>query len=162
MRPLILPTSISVSRHFFCVHVTDSLFYRLLFHSRSLHIKSSSLISQTSTLVHSSISVTTSVRDPERFRRSPLAAVQWEVGSLLAPDALSPLSWYDPKTGQLVQRLNFRIEAPPRTIFGKRTSRQEDGPGESRTSSLLASQDGPAIHLATPRPSSLSVGRFGD
>jgi outer membrane protein assembly factor BamB len=89
-----------------------------------------------------------------RFRfRSLLAAVQWELGSLLAPDAISPVSWYDPKTGQLVQRLNFRIEAAPRTTFRTRTISQEESRTRTvRTSSLLASQDGPAIHLATPRP----------
>jgi outer membrane protein assembly factor BamB len=89
-----------------------------------------------------------------RFRfRSLVAAVQWDVGSLLAPDALSPLSWHDPKTGQLVQRLNFRIETAPRTTFRTRTIPQEESRTRTvRTSSLLASQDGPAIHLATPRP----------
>ena len=89
-----------------------------------------------------------------RFRfRSPLGAVQWDVGSLLAPDAISPLSCYDPKTGQLIQRLNFRIESPLRTTFGKRSIPQEGGRSWIvQTSSLLASERGPVIRLDSPRP----------
>jgi outer membrane protein assembly factor BamB len=89
-----------------------------------------------------------------RFRfRSPLGAVQWDLGSLLVPDAISPLSWYDPKTGQLVQRLNFRIEAPPRTTLTKRRIPQEIGQLRIlRTSSLLASERGPVIRLDSPQP----------
>ncbi|HTU21933.1 MAG TPA: PQQ-binding-like beta-propeller repeat protein [Gemmataceae bacterium] len=89
-----------------------------------------------------------------RFQlRSPLGAVQWDLGSLLAPDAISPVSWYDPKTGQLVQRLNFRIESPLRTAFATRRMPHESGRVRiMRTSSLLASERGPVIQLASPRP----------
>jgi outer membrane protein assembly factor BamB len=89
-----------------------------------------------------------------RFRfRSFLGTVQWDLGPLLAPEAVFPLSIYDPKLGQLVQRLSFRIEAPIRTAPMKRRSEEE---GErvwiARTSSLLASADGPVIRLDAPRP----------
>ena len=61
-----------------------------------------------------------------QFRfRSPLGTLQWNVGPLLAPEAVYPLSCYDPKTGQLVQRLHFRMELPPRTTLEQRTSFQK-------------------------------------
>ncbi len=89
-----------------------------------------------------------------RFRfRSFLGTVQWDLGPLLAPEAVFPVSCYDPKTGQLVQRLHFRIESPIRTMLAKRRTQDE---GErvwiARTSSLLASADGPVIRLDAPRP----------
>ena len=89
-----------------------------------------------------------------RFRfRSPLGTVQWDLGTALAPEAVFPLSCYDPKTGQLVQRLHFRIESPVRTALAKRRSAEEDAPAwMARTSSLLASTDGPVIRLGSPRP----------
>jgi outer membrane protein assembly factor BamB/tetratricopeptide (TPR) repeat protein len=89
-----------------------------------------------------------------RFRfRSLLATVKWDVGPVLALAAICPLSLYDPKSGQLVQRLNFRIESPVRTVSAKRRIQKE---GEDawfvRTSSLLANPDGPVICLDTRRP----------
>ncbi|HEY7329979.1 MAG TPA: PQQ-binding-like beta-propeller repeat protein [Gemmataceae bacterium] len=93
-------------------------------------------------------------RSETRFRfRSLVGTVQWDLGPLLAPEAICPLSLYDPKSGQLVQRLNFRIESSVRTAPAKRRIQEE---GERawfvRTSSLLASPDGPVICLDTPRP----------
>lgn len=89
-----------------------------------------------------------------RFRfRLPLGAVQWVSGSLLAPGAVSPMSCYDPKTGQLIERLNFRIETPVRTVLAKRRIQEENSPAWMvRTSSLLASADGPVVRLASPQP----------
>jgi len=89
-----------------------------------------------------------------QFRfRSLLGTVQWDLGPLLAPEAVFPLSCYDPKTGQLVQRLNYRIESPIRTALAKRRLPEE---GEHtwmlRVSSLLASEDGPVIRLDAAWP----------
>jgi outer membrane protein assembly factor BamB len=84
--------------------------------------------------------------------RSLLGSVQWDLGQLLAPGAVAPLSCYDPKTGQLVQRLQFRIESPIRTTLEERR-----GPDESdrawivRTSSLLACKNGSVFRLDSPR-----------
>jgi outer membrane protein assembly factor BamB len=88
-----------------------------------------------------------------RFRfRSPFGSVQWDLGPLRTPESLCSMSCYDPKTGQLVQRLNFRIETPPRTTPARRT-REESGRWRLvRTSSLLATEDGTAIRLDSPRP----------
>jgi len=89
-----------------------------------------------------------------RFRfRSFLGTVQWDLGPLLAPEAVFPLSCHDPKTGQLVQRLNFRIASPIKTALAKQRLQEEgDQIWIVRTSSLLASEDGPVIHLDTPQP----------
>jgi hypothetical protein len=89
-----------------------------------------------------------------RFRfRSPLGTVQWELGSLLAPEAVCPLSCYDPKTGQQIQSLHFRMESPARTTLEKRFLEEEGGRVRIvRTSSLLASADGPVIRLDSRRP----------
>jgi len=87
-----------------------------------------------------------------RFR-SLLGTVQWDLGNLLPPEAVFPVCCYDPKTGQLVQRLQFRIESPLRTMLEKRRRGEEgDGAWIVRTSSLLASKDGPLIRLDAPRP----------
>jgi outer membrane protein assembly factor BamB len=93
-------------------------------------------------------------RSEARFRfRSFVGTVQWDLGPLLAAEAICSLSLYDPKSGQLVQRLNFRIESAVRTAPAERRIEEE---GERvwfvRTSSLLASPDGPVISLDTLRP----------
>jgi outer membrane protein assembly factor BamB len=89
-----------------------------------------------------------------RFRfRSLLGTVQWDLGSLFASEAVFPLSCYDPKTGELVQRLHFRIESPLRTTLEKRRFQDEnDRAWILRTSPLLASKDGPVIRLDASRP----------
>lgn len=89
-----------------------------------------------------------------RFRfRSLLGTVQWDLGPLLAPDADFPLSCYDPKTGQVVQRLHFRVESPVRSTAAKRKiQRDGDRIWIARTSCLLASEDGPVVRLDSPRP----------
>jgi outer membrane protein assembly factor BamB len=89
-----------------------------------------------------------------RFRfHSPLGAVQWHLDSLLAPEAICPVSCYDPKTGQLIQRWHFRLQSPVRTTLDKRFVREEGGRVRIlRTSSLLASEHGPVIRLDSPRP----------
>jgi outer membrane protein assembly factor BamB/tetratricopeptide (TPR) repeat protein len=100
------------------------------------------------------LAVTPRASAEARFRfRSPLGAVQWHLGSLLAPDALCSMSCHDPETGPRVQRLNFRIASPLRTTPGKRTM-GEDGDRWRclQTSSLLADEIGPAIRLDSPRP----------
>jgi len=100
------------------------------------------------------LAVSPQVSVSARFRfRSPLGPLQWDLSSLAAPETIFPLSFYDPKTGQLVQRLNLRIESPLRTTSAMRGF-QEDG-GRMRivrTSSILASEDGPVIRLDTPCP----------
>jgi outer membrane protein assembly factor BamB len=89
-----------------------------------------------------------------RFRfRSPLGAVQWKLGPLLAPESVFTVACRDPKTGQLVQRLNFRIESPARTIGRRRTISESGGRSLTvRTSSLLASADGPVVRIDSPQP----------
>jgi outer membrane protein assembly factor BamB len=42
---------------------------------------------------------------------APMGAIEWKWRLCLGREALCPVSFYDPKTGQLVQRLNFRIES---------------------------------------------------
>jgi hypothetical protein len=87
-----------------------------------------------------------------RFR-TPLGPLQWDLGSLAFPETVFPVSCYDPKTGQLIQRLNFRIESPARTTPMKQTMQGERGrTWMVRTSSVLASVDGPVIRLDSPRP----------
>jgi outer membrane protein assembly factor BamB len=87
-----------------------------------------------------------------RFRL-PMASVQCEISSLLAQETICPLSCHDPKTGELVQRLNFRLASPPRTTPAKRTIVEESGRfWNFRTSSLLASEEGAVIRLASPQP----------
>ena len=84
---------------------------------------------------------------------SLLGTVQWDLGYLLPPEAVFSVSCYDPKTGQRVQRLQFRIESSIRTTLAKRRTREEaDGAWIVQTSSLLASKDGPVILLDSPRP----------
>ncbi len=84
---------------------------------------------------------------------SLLGTVQWDLNSLLAPEAVFPLSCYDPKTGQLVQRLQFRMESPMRTTWVKPRVQNEGARAWIvRTSSLLASKEGPVIRLNSPRP----------
>jgi outer membrane protein assembly factor BamB len=86
-----------------------------------------------------------------RFR-SLLGTVQLDLSSLLAPEAVFPLSCYDPKTGDLVQRLHFRAASPIRTTLEKRRiPDQSDHTWIVRTSSLLASKDGPVIRLNSSR-----------
>jgi outer membrane protein assembly factor BamB len=94
------------------------------------------------------------VESEARLRfRSLLGTVQWDLGSLLPPAAVFPVCCYDPKTGQLVQRLQFRNESPLRTTLVKRRRGEEgDGAWIVRTSSLSASKDGPVLRLDTPRP----------
>lgn len=89
-----------------------------------------------------------------RFRfRSVLGSVQWQIGALLAPEVVFAVSCLDAKTGQLVQRWNFRLAAPARTTCETRTTLQDRGRSLLlRTSPLLASADGPAVRLASPRP----------
>ncbi|MHB1426930.1 MAG: outer membrane protein assembly factor BamB family protein, partial [Gemmataceae bacterium] len=89
-----------------------------------------------------------------RFRfRSPLGTVQWNLVSLLAPEAIYPLSCHDPKTGQLVQRLHFRIASPVRTTLETRFMPEEEGRVRIvRISSLLASERGPVIRMDSPWP----------
>lgn len=87
-----------------------------------------------------------------RFR-SLLGTVQWDLGPLLASETAFPLSCYDPKTGELVQRLHFRIESPIRSTLEKRRFQDEnDRAWIVRISSLLASKDGPVIRLNSSRP----------
>jgi outer membrane protein assembly factor BamB len=87
-----------------------------------------------------------------RFR-SMLGTVQWDLGPLLAPEAVFPLSCYDPKTGQLVQRLHFRLESPARTtLMNRRFQETGERAWIARTSSLLASANGPVIRLDAPQP----------
>jgi outer membrane protein assembly factor BamB len=89
-----------------------------------------------------------------QFRfRSPLGSVQWKVDSSLKHEAVFTVACHDPKTGKLVQRLNFRIESPARMTCAARSI------GEDRrrslviqASSLLASEDGPVVRIASPRP----------
>jgi outer membrane protein assembly factor BamB/tetratricopeptide (TPR) repeat protein len=87
-----------------------------------------------------------------RFR-SPLGSVQWNLGPALRPEAVFAVQSLDPRTGQLLQRLNFRVEAPARTTLERRRF-----PGESgrylfvQTSGWLASRSGPAIRFDSPRP----------
>ncbi len=89
-----------------------------------------------------------------RFRfRSPFGAVQWILGPLLTPEAVFTVSCCDPKSGQMIQRLNFRIESPVRTVWQRR--RTQEDPGRFvvlQTSSLLASEKGPVVRLAAPGP----------
>lgn len=93
-----------------------------------------------------------------RFR-TPLGPLQWDLASLAVPEASFPLSCYDPKTGQLIQRLNLRIESPLRTTLAKQTTREEGGrTWIVRTASLLASADGAVIRLDVPHPI-VAVGR---
>jgi outer membrane protein assembly factor BamB len=95
-----------------------------------------------------------------RFRfRSPLGAVQWDLGPMLTAEAVFAVMCCDPKTGQLIQRLNFRMETPPRTVWERR--RTAEGGGRcmaARTSALLASTDGPVVRLDSPRPTIASGG----
>jgi outer membrane protein assembly factor BamB/tetratricopeptide (TPR) repeat protein len=94
-----------------------------------------------------------SAKEP-RFRfRSPLGAVQWNLGPLLMPEAVFAVAYLDPKTGKLIQRLNLRIESPVRTT--RRSGRTAGEAGRSvvvRTSSLLASEEGPVVRFDSPRP----------
>jgi hypothetical protein len=89
-----------------------------------------------------------------RFRfRSPLGPIQWDLGSWAAPETIFPLSCYDPKSGQLVQRLNLRIDSPSRTTPARRVVQEEGSRTRIvRTSSLFASEDGPVIRLGGPCP----------
>lgn len=43
---------------------------------------------------------------------SPLGAIEWKWRALLGREVLCPLSCYDAKTGQPVQRFHFRLESP--------------------------------------------------
>jgi hypothetical protein len=89
-----------------------------------------------------------------RFRfRSLLGPLQWDWGTLTFPDTIFPVSFYNPTTGQLAQRLNLRIESPLRTTLAKGKSQEEGIPTwRVRTSSLSASADGPVIRLDAPHP----------
>jgi hypothetical protein len=89
-----------------------------------------------------------------RFRfRSPLGALQWNLGPLLTPESVFTVGCRDPKTGQLVQRLNFRLESPARTTWRGRTTERFGGRVlMARTSSLLASEHGPMVRVDSPRP----------
>jgi hypothetical protein len=89
-----------------------------------------------------------------RFRfRSPLGALQWNLGPLLRPESVFSVACRDPKTGQLIERLNFRIELPARTTAPRRTMLESGGRCfVVQTSSLLASEDGPVVRLDSPRP----------
>ncbi len=91
---------------------------------------------------------------PSRSRfRSLLGTVEWNGISLLAPETVIPVLCFDPKTGQIMQRLHFRIESPIRTTLEKRrTPQQSDWAWILRSSSLSASKDGPVIRLDVPRP----------
>jgi hypothetical protein len=95
-----------------------------------------------------------------RFRfRSLLGAVQWNLGPLLKPEAVFAVACCDPKTGQLIQRLNFRMETPARTAWERRTTAEDGGRCLAvRTSALLASADGPVVRLNSPRPTIASGG----
>jgi len=85
--------------------------------------------------------------------RSPLGSVQWNVARALKPETVFAVQCRAPKTGQLVQRLNFRIEAPARMTFQRRRI-----PGERgrfwlvQTSPLLANADGPVVRLGSRLP----------
>jgi outer membrane protein assembly factor BamB/tetratricopeptide (TPR) repeat protein len=84
-----------------------------------------------------------------RFRfRSGLGVVQWNWGPALVPEAAFGLECRDPKSGQLVQRLRFRIETPPRTTTQRRTTEAGGRSLVLQTSSYLASAEGPVVHLA--------------
>jgi hypothetical protein len=89
-----------------------------------------------------------------RFRfRSPFGSVQWILGPLLTPEAVFAVSCCDPKSGQLIQRLNIRIESPVRTAWERRRTWMDRGRSVVlRTSSWLASEDGPVVRLASPQP----------
>jgi outer membrane protein assembly factor BamB len=88
-----------------------------------------------------------------RFRfRSPLGAVQWNLSPLLTPEAVFAVTYLDPKTGQLIQRLNFRIETPARTVWERRRPGGNGRFVAARTSALLASVDGPMVRLDSPWP----------
>ena len=43
---------------------------------------------------------------------SPSGAIEWQWSSLLGREAMCPVAFYDPKTGQLIQRCHFRLETP--------------------------------------------------
>jgi hypothetical protein len=92
--------------------------------------------------------------DDARFRfRLPLGALQWNLGPLLTPESVFTVACHDPKTGQLVHRLNFRIESPARTAWRGRTTGGFGGRSLlARTSSLLASEDGPVVRFDSTRP----------
>jgi outer membrane protein assembly factor BamB len=83
-----------------------------------------------------------------RFR-SPLGRVQWKWDPALVPEAVFGLECRDPDTGQLVQRLAFRVHSPPRTATQRRVT--QEGGGRSlvlQTSPFLASAEGPVVRLA--------------
>jgi outer membrane protein assembly factor BamB len=85
--------------------------------------------------------------------RSPLGAVQWNLGPFLMPESVFVVACLDPKTGQLIQRLNFHIEMPARTVWeSRRTTEGERRFLTARTSSLLASAEGPMVRLDSPLP----------
>jgi hypothetical protein len=91
--------------------------------------------------------------EDSRFRfRTPLGTVQWNLGPLLTPEAVFAVTCLDPKTGQLIQRLNFRIETPARTVWERRKTGSSGRLAAARTSALLASVDGPMVRLDSPQP----------
>src|SRR5262249_47274895 len=89
-----------------------------------------------------------------RFRfRTPLGPLQWDLGSLAFPESIFPLSFYDPKSGKLVQRVNLRIESPLRTTLTRKWSREDSSSiWNVRTPSLSASRNGPVIRLDGQHP----------
>jgi hypothetical protein len=99
-----------------------------------------------------------SVEDAVFRFRSPLGAVQWKLGPLLTPEAVFAVACLDPKTGPLIQRLNFRIETPARTAWERRRTASSGRFVAARTSALLASADGPMVRLNSPQPMIASGG----
>jgi hypothetical protein len=89
-----------------------------------------------------------------QFRfRSVLGSVQWQMGDLLAPEAVFAVSCRDARSGQRIERWNFRPASPVRTTCETRTTHKDRGRSYLlRTSPLLASADGPVVRLASPRP----------
>ncbi len=70
---------------------------------------------------------------------SPSGAIEWQWRSWLGREAMCPVAFYDPKTGQLIQRCHFRLETPlsPRIVASFK--RKESGCNSF-------------VHLDSPQP----------
>jgi outer membrane protein assembly factor BamB len=91
-------------------------------------------------------------REQMRFR-SPFGSVQWNMDRSLTPEAVFPVLCCDPKTGERIERLNFRIESPARIrLWRRRTGRDRGQSLIVQASSLSAGEDGPVVRLTAPWP----------